>query len=505
MPFLKHFQEKLGLTNTTSGIYLGTPEAEGEIRKGLGLLEFFEDYMRVLDDIATEKFIISGRKGAGKSAIVKYLRDKSSEENEMYSATVRPFDIDLEKAVQIASESDGDHYTLLYEWIILTKFVKMLLETHDVRSTLEYRALERFQTKNTGLLNVDDLNTVNFEIADSRKVNFSALKPIFNAELGKTIKTTGIQANFIKFIPALREVVIKMLQFEGLKRFDFLVMFDDLDINFKLSQDIDKNRLLSLIRITKIYNTQYLLNTKGKVLLFIRDDVSDQLNGMATDKSKLFSSYETHLSWYDHLDIDHEDQTLLRKFINKRIQLAFESLGMSYNTEDPWSSLVDNTSCKEYNDNTAFKYILDFTFYLPRDLLLVFKDLEKKEIPIPMKPNDVKVLLKEYVKRKKEEIMDELVIQFTDDKDSINQLMAALKELSNRNNYKMKEVLDHLDSYGLKEDVFLILVDYNLLIPKDSKGKLYYKYREMPVEGELIDYVFTMPKCLYCNFHPEKI
>ena len=83
--------------------------------------------------------------------------------------------------------------------------------------------------------------------------------------------------------------------------------------------------------------------------------------------------------------------------------------------------------------------------------------------------------------------------------------MAALKELSNRNNYKMKDVLDQLNQFGVNENIFLVLIDYNLLIPKDSRKKLYYKYREMPVEGNLNDYVFTMPKCLYCYFHPEKI
>ena len=504
MGFLSGVQQKLGISNTTRGLYLGTPEAEGEIRAGRGLLEFFEDYMHIIEELSTEKFIITGRKGAGKSAIVKYIRDNSTEEKEMYSATVRPTDIDLERAVQIAGDSAENLYYHLYEWIILTKLVKLLLETRDVRTTEEYRALERFQTKNSGLLNVDDWDTVNFEKEDSRLINFSTLKAVFNAELGKTIKTTGIKAHFIKFIPALRDIVIRMLHFEGLSRFDFLVLFDDLDINFKLSKDEDKNRLLTLIRITKLYNTEYLKNTKGKILVFIRDDVSDQLNGMAADKSKIFSSYETRLSWYDHLDIDHEESTLLRKFINKRIQLAFEAVGKSCDSSDPWKSLIDNTPCKDYNENTAFKFILDFTFYLPRDLLLIFRDLEKKELPIPMKPSDVKILLKEYVKKKKDEIMDELTIQF-DDKESINQLMAALKELSNRNNYKMKDVLDQLNQYGLNENVFLLLIDYNLLIPKDNKGKLYYKYREMQIEGELNDFVFTMPKCLYCNFHPEKI
>ena len=149
MAFLDHIQNKFGVSNTTKGLYLGTPEAEGEIREGQCLLDFFEDYMNVLGDITTEKFIISGRKGAGKSAIVKYLRDNSSEDKEMYSATVKPTDVDLEKAIQLSSEVEGDHYSQLYEWIILTKFVKMLLETYDVRSTPEYRALQQFQNKNS--------------------------------------------------------------------------------------------------------------------------------------------------------------------------------------------------------------------------------------------------------------------------------------------------------------------------------------------------------------------
>jgi hypothetical protein len=198
-----------------------------------------------------------------------------------------------------------------------------------------------------------------------------------------------------------------MLHFEGLNRFDFLVLFDDLDINFKLSRDDDKSGLLDLIRVTKLSNTEFLKGTKGKILIFIRDDVSDQLNGMAADKSKIFSSYETRLTWYDHLDIDHEESTLLRKFINKRIKLAFDSLGQSYNVADPWVSFVENTPCREYNDNTAFKFILDFTFYLPRDLLLIFKDLEKKELPLPMKPSDVKILLKrEAAEKKKRDAQD---------------------------------------------------------------------------------------------------
>lgn len=503
--FLEKVTKKMRTSESTLGLYLGTTEAEGETRKGQSLLDYFEDYMKVLEDIKNGKFIISGRKGSGKSAIVKYFHDNSSEENELYTETVKPSDINLEKAIQYISIPDDDSYTLLYEWIILTKFVKMLLRTNDVRGTKEYCALEQFQRKNSGLLNVDDWKTLNFQQDESRKVNFSALKSVFNAEIGKNIKTTSIKADFMAFIPALREIVVKMLHFPGLERFSFYIMFDDLDENFKLSKATDKKRLLKLIRITRSYNTDYLLKTNSMLMIFIRDDVSTQLDGVDTDRAKLFSSYETRINWYEHYDIAHEENTLLRKFINKRIGLAFETQGRDYNVEDPWLSLVDNTACDEYLSRTAFKFILDFTFYLPRDLLLVFKDLEKKNMQIPIKPDDIKSLLRDYVTRKEKEITDELLIQFDDDKDTTDLIISSLRDLSKTNNYSMKDVLVTLNKFGLDENIFNILLDYNLLIPKDKSGKVYFRYRDQQWEGSIEDYVFTLPKCLYCYFYPNKI
>ena len=489
--------------NTTKGIYLGVPEAEGEIREGQSLLDFFEDYMGILQDIKNEKFIITGRKGSGKSAIVKYFRDNSSEEKELYSATVKNSDVVMEKIIQTIDNPDDDIYTHLYEWIILTKFVKLLLETHDVKGTQEYNALLNFQRKNSGLLNVDEWKTINLEKADSRQLNFSPFKGVFQAELGRTIRSNNIKADFITFIPALREIVMKMLRFQGLERFNFLVLFDDLDINFKLSRPADKKRLLNLIRITRDYNMGYLLGTRSKILIFIRDDVSNHLMGTEADKSKLFASYETRLNWYN--ENENEEETLLRFFINKRIKLALEKKGIKCEGGDAWKVLVDNTPCKEYNNKTAFKYILDFTYYLPRDLLMVFRDLEKKDYKIPMKPSDVKILLKEYVSKKKDEITDELVILFEESKNEIETIIEALRDLSNRPYNSMGSVLECLNNHGLNENIFSILLDYNLLVPRDEKGNLYYKYRNQQWIGDLSSYAFRLPKCLYCYFHNNAI
>ena len=185
--------------------------------------------------------------------------------------------------------------------------------------------------------------------------------------------------------------------------------------------------------------------------------------------------------------------------------MAFDTIESKCNEKDAWLSLIDNKPCQEYNNMTAFKYILDFTYYLPRDILNVFKDLEKKNFKIPMKPADVKHLLRDYVKRKKDEITDELVIQFDNDNSEIETIIEALRDISNNPINKLRDVLDCLNNHGLDENLFSILLDYNLLVPRDVNGNLYYKYRNQQWSGDLTNYNFRLPKCLYCYYHDKAI
>ena len=56
---------------TTKGLFLGAPEAEAESLNQSAMLlhEVFVQDSNVFEDLAHEKFIITGRKGSGKSAI----------------------------------------------------------------------------------------------------------------------------------------------------------------------------------------------------------------------------------------------------------------------------------------------------------------------------------------------------------------------------------------------------------------------------------------------------
>lgn len=56
-------------------VFLGAPEAEAEATatSRMPLVEVYEDFHQLLDGLSGEKFIVIGRKGAGKSAFAEYV------------------------------------------------------------------------------------------------------------------------------------------------------------------------------------------------------------------------------------------------------------------------------------------------------------------------------------------------------------------------------------------------------------------------------------------------
>lgn len=127
----------------------------------------------------------------------------------------------------------------------------------------------------------------------------------------------------------------------------------------------DEKNLLTiteLIRVAKFYNNDVFRNTDTKIIVFIRDDIKKLIDTYNSDTAKIFSSYEIRLNWYDHESFKlNENFTHLKKFINKRIKLNFEEKGISYNSNDPWSTLVLNNNAY-YVDKTAFNTFLTIPF-----------------------------------------------------------------------------------------------------------------------------------------------
>lgn len=113
---------------TTEGFYFGKSESEGESSYKKSSNTLFDDYLDILPKIGDGCFIITGRKGSGKSAIAKYIKDNATFEDSMFCEIVKSDAINLEKQIQQSSVESETKLVSFFQWLILVKLVKLILE-----------------------------------------------------------------------------------------------------------------------------------------------------------------------------------------------------------------------------------------------------------------------------------------------------------------------------------------------------------------------------------------
>lgn len=481
--------------NTTEGLYIGKPEAEAEtVGENALFQQYFQDFLHIETHVRNGSFIITGRKGAGKSAYAVQLKEQAKQNESMFCEMVKKDEFDLEAAMQSLQTMPslaGEElkYEALFEWIILTRMVRMILECKQGAYIPEVRALREFYRKNAGIVSINQY--VVAEVLANKEVNFSPLKKEFGF-FSRVFGTKSIKAPFYQMIVPLRDTLRKVLSMDIYGGYKFYVLFDDLDVKFKLYNEVDQNMLMDLVRIVRRYNTEYFSASPLHILIFMRDDIAKRLSGVDCDKNKIFGSYEYCINWYEHdMAQKSEKLILLRQFLNRRLNVAFRQKGMSYNTSDPWLTLVGDNAI---DGKTPFKYILDYTFYLPRDIISIFKDMGSKRYKLPLSRDNIDKLLKEYSKSKKEEISDELTALYQ--KSEIDALFESLREISCGWNVTYDGVFQILRSHNLNIADFQNLIDYDLLVPVDQNNHLFFRYREQEFRGNYQDCTFRVPNIL---------
>lgn len=487
---------------TTRGFALGVPEAEGEILNGkLSFLNCFDDYLHTMEQILNGKFIIVGRKGSGKSAIAKYIMETAGKKEENIGCSlIVPHEYNLEKLIQSIPSNLSSPEDIIFEWLIETRLVKAILESKRATYSKGIQALSQFYKKNSGIVDVDQLMVLERNEEQQNQVNINPLK-IFSFIIGRSFQAKEVRAPFYRLIPALRDILKEVLAYDDLKDYEFYIMFDDLDVNFKLSDASDKNRLLSLIRVARDYNNKYFKGTNAKVLLFLRDDISERLDGVNSDKTKMLESYSTRLYWYEHNIARYDEKKiLLRQLINKRLQANFENFNIPFNHDDPWKSFVAE-DYNAYGDRGSFRYILDFTFYRPRDIITIFKDVGNHDYTLPLSTNVVKGLLKVYFQVNVREIKDELSNLYT--ASQIQNIFSLFSAIAEEPHMAFEDVMRHAGQLGLTKADIENLIDYSYLVLNDDQNRQYFRYREDPIRASLKDYLYTLPKSLYGYFKPS--
>lgn len=477
---------------TTKGFSLGVPEAEAEATTASIKLDLlFEDYLDILGQLNNEKFIVLGRKGTGKSALGEHILSLSHNEPDLFCSFIKKEQIDIEKIIQIGK---NEGYTLekemLYKWIILTQLVSLFVENQSLASMRGMQHLSRFINNNRGFVKIS-----NYEVKEKLQqsgvtVNVEHFKRYLSAIGEANVQYKSEKAEFYKLIPDLEKVVLDILKQDEENK--YILMFDDLDIGLKINNQDSIETLAELIRIAKYYNNDVFARNQvdSKIVIFMRTDIKKHLDYTA-DMPKVFSSYATELRWYEDFHRYNEKKLLLRRFINKRIQINFESHGYVINNlSDPWTSFIDEDSF--YGDKTGFKHIIDHTFFRPRDLILFFKNIGSLELDIPISNKVVNsILMENYSKEMVADIKGELSLCY--DSKTIDSIFLALSRCSGDNNRKpfsFDGLAAELQKAGVKDNTDRViedLFDYSLIGNYDEDENVSFKYRESPGETVMMD------------------
>jgi hypothetical protein len=469
------------LRKDTSNFFIGSPEAEAESTyvSKMKLNEVFEDFLDVLPKLQTEKFIITGRKGNGKSAIAENIHFLADNDSQYFCDFIKKSDVDIEKIAQISKTADSSiTQELIIEWIILIKFIKQLIENQAISDEKEIKDLKVFLKKNSGFVDIKS-NQIE-EVLQSKgwEINVEYFKRFLTTKFGNKFDIKSSKAPFYKLLPHLKDTV--RVLFRNIKNRDnnYILIFDDLDIGFHAKNKTNIETLLNIIRVIKDYNISFFGKEaiNAKIILLLRNDISRILLNQDADTAKIFSSYEIPLNWYEYNQLmNKEDDLHIKKFINKRISLNFKNNDFKYDKEKPWESLI---SGDDFYEKTSFKYVIDHTLIRPRDLILFFKPLPDLKFPIPLSVSNVNTLLGKYAIEFVKELRNELTAHYCAD-----DIEAILKALSNSfsKSVSFKIFAEKLNKFNFTDDAFdlcELLFDLSIIGNTSEDGNTYFKHWE---------------------------
>lgn len=469
-----------------NALYLGAPEAEADAgpasRMPLG--KVYEDCHNLTEALTHEKFVIVGRKGSGKSAYAEYLSELAGSEPNLFCTFVRAADFNLEQLVQLG-RAMGDPIEIepLFRWLIYTHLLRTFANSAAVASNRDYELLRQFLDKNSGYIDIRDFEIRELVQKHGFEVSVEYFKRFLSGRYKRDVEAKSGRAPFYKLLPHLEEVITKVLcsPEEKANKNSYVVFFDDLDIGFSGDRPSSCDALVQLLRACRHVNQEVFARhgVLAKAVMLLRDDIETHLSSKYPDTAKLFASYTATLNWYQDQFASpgtDENSLNLKKFINRRITYAFQRVGISFNKQDPWSSLVDAGAVEA--DRSSFRHVVTQTLFRPRDLLLFFRPLDSSGWTYPLDRMALNRLSDSYAAELSKEIKNELSSFYT--AIQIENIFMAISAFA-KYNARYDDAIKCIHEYckGVEPSSLLeYLFDRSIIGTVDDMGRFYFRCRQ---------------------------
>ena len=321
------------------------------------LLKSFEDHESYISVLNREKFLVTGRKGSGKTAIYKKIITTKKFDFYTYGHTFSDYPWHYHEKQARIGVPDTDKYTHSWKYLILLTMAKIILNQDQSlpfdEESLEYMSrIESFVVDSYGTRDPDV--TQIFSTSKSLKI-----RPSLNVDIG--LFKAGISLDSLPItelpiiIPEVNKNLSNYLLYSLNPDHQYFICFDQLDLGFEPNNPNYYNRLIGLILAARDLNAMAKeYGRKLVIAIFLRDDIYELLH--FEDKNKITENSQTLIEWDTPRTINK-----LKSLMEKRFSVILES-------HVKWEDLFDETH-EMPGHQSKYRFITDRTFLRPRDII----------------------------------------------------------------------------------------------------------------------------------------
>lgn len=315
------------------------------------VLDYFVATNAVRSVADGSKFLVLGRKGTGKTAIVRHFTE-GSQAQLARPLNLRGYPWSLHARRIDYGASDIEAYVASWRYLIAVQLASLVITHINVDQHYESRRVRQFLSDNYGgssptlgdILRPNRLTLGKFSLEPSIMGN-----ALGSVEMERSVRDHKFGLELEAVTKALLHSVKLIVAECGIGSIS--LHFDELDQGLSSLDEARAKMMIGLILAAREVRREGVLNGVSLFLpvVYLRDDLWNELE--FSDKNKINQSLTLHLEW---------DSNSLKSLIDRRVTAK---LGAGFN----WDAIASSDLMR--GSQTKWNHIIARTFERPRDVI----------------------------------------------------------------------------------------------------------------------------------------
>lgn len=351
-------------------IYIGNVDGEQESSREDFEQIFYTKNSKYDEIMQAEKFIVSGRKGTGKTILANYIVKKITGDKKFYCRIFKKNNFKLQKLIDLDyRELQDEERSIFWSWFFLLQMGQVIIEENNFKTKLPLFAEKKLKKFISTKYPEDIFKIVGFNKNHSSKSTTTAGVNLENiifdtrSEGSHSRSENYGHRQYYELVSQLKQLVFDCLK----KRTEIVLIYDDLDeIDERANETPSYYKLLkSMLETIKELNIEFnmLKKTSTKIIVLLRSDILEEIHEYSSNSNKLTTEGEVNLYWITKNYNSPADHPLMEMILYK-IQKSVKE----YSDIDKYS-LYNMLFPKKIRGKEAIDYLLDYSFGRPRDII----------------------------------------------------------------------------------------------------------------------------------------